>query len=211
MRDALRLGTHAGEPPQEPGPQLRQLLVPRRRRGRTWGGAIGRRRRQHLPLRGSIVTRRALPAAPGRGLPRGRAVQVDPMKPVSKAPRTMLLKQICNEPLSNFAFNVHLRRYTEGAFHRVVPSGTQMIDFVWGTCDAAPRSGSWCEAPSFDAAGMRRTCGGGGGGGGGSSGGGGGSSGGGGGDGGGGGGSSSSSSHTHKHRPQRCRNTPARR
>jgi len=35
----------------------------------------------------------------------GRAVQVEPMKPVLKAPGTMLLKLRCDEPLSHFPFN----------------------------------------------------------------------------------------------------------
>jgi len=41
----------------------------------------------------------------------GRAVQIDPMKPVLKAPGTMLLKPICDERLSNFAFKFNLRCY----------------------------------------------------------------------------------------------------
>jgi hypothetical protein len=35
----------------------------------------------------------------------GRAVQVDPIKPVLKAPGSILLKQRCDGPLSNVAFN----------------------------------------------------------------------------------------------------------
>jgi len=42
----------------------------------------------------------------------GGAVQVKPMKPVLKAPGSMLLKLRCDGPLSNFAFNFNLRRYT---------------------------------------------------------------------------------------------------
>ena len=45
----------------------------------------------------------------------GRAVQVDPIKPMLKAPGTILLALRCDEPLSNFAFNFNLRRYTWGA------------------------------------------------------------------------------------------------
>jgi len=54
--------------------------------------------------------------APEHGAPdvaRGRAVQVESMKPVLKAPGTLLLRLGCDEPLSNFAFNINLRRYTE--------------------------------------------------------------------------------------------------
>jgi len=39
-------------------------------------------------------------------------VQVAPIKPTLKAPGTKRLKLKCDEPLSNFAFNFKLRRYT---------------------------------------------------------------------------------------------------
>ena len=42
----------------------------------------------------------------------GRTVQIDPMKPVLKAPGSMLLKLGNDAPLSNFAFKLNLRRYT---------------------------------------------------------------------------------------------------
>ena len=42
----------------------------------------------------------------------GRAVQVVPMKPVLKAPGSMLLKLSYDELLSSFALNIDLRRYT---------------------------------------------------------------------------------------------------
>ena len=42
----------------------------------------------------------------------GRAVQVDPIKPVLKAPGAMLLKVRHDEALSNIAFNFSLHRYT---------------------------------------------------------------------------------------------------
>ena len=51
--------------------------------------------------------------AAGVAGPRGRAVQVDPIKPELKAPGTKRLKLKCDEPLSDFAFNFSLRRYTE--------------------------------------------------------------------------------------------------
>ena len=50
----------------------------------------------------------AKPAGKSRG--RGRAVQVDPMKPVLKAPGTERLMLKYDEPLSNFALNFSLRR-----------------------------------------------------------------------------------------------------
>jgi len=46
---------------------------------------------------------------------RGRVVQIDPMKPVLKAPGPMLSKLRYYGPLSNFAFSLNLRRYTVGA------------------------------------------------------------------------------------------------
>jgi hypothetical protein len=41
-------------------------------------------------------------------------VQIDPLKPVLKAFGTKRLKLQHDEPVSNFAFNFNLRRYTEG-------------------------------------------------------------------------------------------------
>ena len=43
---------------------------------------------------------------------RGRAVQVDPIKPTLKAPGTERLKLKHDVPPLNFAFNLKLRRYT---------------------------------------------------------------------------------------------------
>ena len=40
-------------------------------------------------------------------------MQVDPIKPTLKAPGSERLKLKYDEPLSNFAFNIYLRRYTE--------------------------------------------------------------------------------------------------
>ena len=39
-------------------------------------------------------------------------MQVDPIKPTLKAPGTECLKLECDEPPSNFAFKINLRRYT---------------------------------------------------------------------------------------------------
>ena len=52
----------------------------------------------------------------GRGGARGRAVQIDPMKPTLKAPGTKRLKLQYDEPPSNFAFKFISRRYTGGAW-----------------------------------------------------------------------------------------------
>ena len=42
----------------------------------------------------------------------GKAVQVDPIKPASKAPGSERLKLKCGDLLSNVAFKLNLRRYT---------------------------------------------------------------------------------------------------
>jgi hypothetical protein len=44
---------------------------------------------------------------------KGRAVQVDPIKPMLKAPGVKHSKLICDEPLSTFAFKFNWRRYTK--------------------------------------------------------------------------------------------------
>jgi hypothetical protein len=44
----------------------------------------------------------------------GRAVQVDPMEFVLKAPGTKRLKLECDKLLSSFAFKFNLRRYSKG-------------------------------------------------------------------------------------------------
>jgi len=44
--------------------------------------------------------------------PRGRAVQVGPIKPMLKAPGSKLLDLTCDKPLSKFAFKFNLRRYS---------------------------------------------------------------------------------------------------
>jgi hypothetical protein len=46
---------------------------------------------------------------------RGRAVQVDPVKPTLKAPGTERLKLKAEELLSNFGFKFNLRPYVVGA------------------------------------------------------------------------------------------------
>jgi len=51
----------------------------------------------------------------GGGGQQGRAVQVDHIKPKSKLPGTKCLKLKCDEPLSCFAFNFNLRRYSKAA------------------------------------------------------------------------------------------------
>ena len=62
---------------------------------------------------------RAVPGAAPQGVTqrapggaRGQAVQVAPIKLALKAPGTKRLKLIHDGPLSNFAFNFNLRRYS---------------------------------------------------------------------------------------------------
>jgi hypothetical protein len=75
-------------------------------------------------LQGRIL-RRALRAPGGPGVhgahhgpgggsrrARGRAVQVDPIKPTLKAPGTEHVKLKCDILLSTFGSNINLRRYT---------------------------------------------------------------------------------------------------
>jgi hypothetical protein len=50
-----------------------------------------------------------------RGDARGKAEQVDPIKPMLKPPGTQHLKLKCDGLLSSFAFNINLRRYNVGA------------------------------------------------------------------------------------------------
>jgi len=58
------------------------------------------------------------------------------MKPMLRAPGYTLLKLIYDGPLSNFAFNFNLRRYTEGA-HAAAPFGIQ-LEVVVGRCRLTP-------------------------------------------------------------------------
>jgi len=50
---------------------------------------------------------------PGHHARQGEAVQVEPMKPMLKAPGTKRLKLKYDILLSSFAFNFNLRRYTK--------------------------------------------------------------------------------------------------
>ena len=70
------------------------------------------------PVRGGRARQRHRqpPAAAGRAVRRGRAVQVDPIKPMLKAPEFQGLKLKCDETLSMFGFNFDLRRYTVADF-----------------------------------------------------------------------------------------------
>ena len=50
----------------------------------------------------------------------GRPVQVDPIKPMLKAPCTKRLKLRCDEPLSNFALKFNLCRYIKDVFMNIL-------------------------------------------------------------------------------------------
>ena len=56
----------------------------------------------------------------------GRAVQIDPIKPTLKVPGTKLLKLEYDEPLSNLAFKINVRRYMKDRMQR---TGDAMIGF----------------------------------------------------------------------------------
>ena len=64
------------------------------------------------PKRGGGHVRRADSTAGQHGAQPGRAVQVDPIKPMLKPPGTKHSKLKCDEPPSSFAFNSSLRRYS---------------------------------------------------------------------------------------------------
>jgi hypothetical protein len=56
----------------------------------------------------------------------GKAVQVDPMKPTLKAPETKPLNLQYDEPLSIFAFNFNLRRYSQVSASALANSTSMM-------------------------------------------------------------------------------------
>jgi len=72
------------------------------------------------PCHGAPGYCRGQPGAAGQRGSQGRAVQVEPMKPVLKATGTILLTLRYDDLLSSFAFNFKLRRHTKGGdhFHR---------------------------------------------------------------------------------------------
>jgi len=70
----------------------------------------------------------------GRAQLQGRAVQVDPIKPVLKAPGTKRLKLNSDDPLSKFAFRFNLRRYTKVSFARGGGLGQQPRRILVGRC-----------------------------------------------------------------------------
>ena len=53
------------------------------------------------------------PRPPPMLVEQGRAVQVEPMKPMLKAPGTKRLKLKYDEPPSNITFKFNLRRYSK--------------------------------------------------------------------------------------------------
>ena len=54
-------------------------------------------------------------------------MQVAPIKPTLKTPGTKRLRLRCDEPLSDFAFNFNLRRYTQVFFHRYYATKTDKV------------------------------------------------------------------------------------
>ena len=67
------------------------------------------------PLSAGLVPRVGARRALLRRHRRGRAVQIDPIRPTLKPPRSKRLKLEDNKLLSKFAFNFTLRRYTVAA------------------------------------------------------------------------------------------------
>jgi hypothetical protein len=65
-------------------------------------------------------TEEALACGPARAA-RGRVEQVEPMRPALNAPGIMLLRLRYDEPVSHFAFNSNLRRYTAMPTARSTP------------------------------------------------------------------------------------------
>jgi hypothetical protein len=63
-------------------------------------------------------------------------VQVDPIKPKSKAPVSKSLKLKCDELLSNVAFKFNLRRYTEGAARALLALA----------CERRPKAGAYTRS-----------------------------------------------------------------
>jgi len=67
---------------------------------------------------------------------RGRAVQVDSIKPELKSPRTKRLKPNCDVLLSTSAFKCDLHRYTEALVCHLIVSGVLKV----GRCGFTPCS-----------------------------------------------------------------------
>jgi len=85
-------------------------------------------------------------------MPRGEAVQDDPIKPMLKAPGTKHLKPKCAEPPSNFAFKFNLRRYSVVSGYNAAGSSQGMnIWFEKLAGAAAVESGmSMVQVMAFD-------------------------------------------------------------
>jgi len=69
---------------------------------------------------------------------RGRAVQVEPMKPMLKGSGNKRLKLNYEQLLSNFAFNFNLRRYNAGTQIRAAAAGAveAVVAAMVGRCRA---------------------------------------------------------------------------
>ena len=64
-------------------------------------------------------------------------MQVDPIKPVLKAPGTEHLILKYDQPLSNFAFKFNMRRYMEGDTQKDVDAAADMIERLLVPVDEA--------------------------------------------------------------------------
>jgi len=69
-----------------------------------------------------------------RGQSSAAVGQVHPIKPVLKAPGTILVKLRCDGPLSNVAFNFNLRRQTSAAVEQLTGWKQAFGDGMVGRC-----------------------------------------------------------------------------
>ena len=120
-----------------------------------------------IPIVGIPIVRRWIVARRGHEEGPGAAV---PVTSAAEMARLGAGDAVCRSrsPTSPEEMCVVRRGSSDPAntFRRVVPpptgeqsTETRAVEFVWGTCDASPRSAAWCEEPAFDAAKVAAVCG----------------------------------------------------
>ena len=168
VRGSFGLGVSHGEPAVEPGNANHAVLDPERCRhghAQSGGGRAVRERRRFVggarkrKPRDRLFSRRRREKRREKVSPRE-----SPLSPFEARGDTCLLRRDA--------------AYARGKFHRVVPSleadakelgsavkkegaisSPPRVSFVWGTCDAQPRSEAWCAPPTFDARRVAAVCG----------------------------------------------------
>ena len=85
----------------------------------------GRQRSDGAPGRALLWQRDRRRVEP-HGDERGRAVQVDPIRPTLNAPGTKRLKLKHDGPLSNFVLKTNLRRFNEGLSEGAVAAAAEL-------------------------------------------------------------------------------------